>query len=132
MAELEIYLPAPHHSGSNSPWLDPKWNGMLEKLPEHFDVIGRMDASPYDLVVFNGIRGLNPSHMGLLLNTRSGIQLLHHQYKKLSGITAIIEPDKIHSIWRSKCPVSPSNYSDLWALDMGEPTSYKPIKLVKL
>jgi hypothetical protein len=132
MAELEIYLPVPYHSGSDRPWLDRQWNGMIEKLPEHFDVVGRIDAKAYDLVVFNGVRGLNPSHMGLLLDTRSGYQLLHHQYGQGSELTTQLEPEKIHSIWRSKCKISQSNYLAIWGLSMGEPTSYKPIELMRV
>jgi Prokaryotic homologs of the JAB domain/NlpC/P60 family len=130
--ELLLELPPPFHNDNDRPWEDPNWNEPLEKLSSHFDRLNQSTkALPYDLVLFNGLQGQNPSHLGLLLQTKCGYQLLHHPYKRLSLLDPTIDPKKIHSIWRSKWQHSTSNYSDNWAIDMGEPTKSKPINLVR-
>jgi hypothetical protein len=129
---LDIILPPPEHQGRRSPWLFPDWNRPLELLPNHFDQIPIKSAEPYDLVLYkNPVKKANPGHFGVLLPTASGLELLHHFYKQTSILESIPHPENIHSIWRSKCPISPSNYSVLWGVDLDKPTGLKLPDLVK-
>jgi proteasome lid subunit RPN8/RPN11 len=130
---LDIILPPPEHDGRLRPWLFPDWNRALDLLPNHFDRVPIQTVEPYDLVLYkNSVENANPGHFGVLLPTVNGLELLHHFYKRSSALEPIPQPDRIHSIWRSKCPISPSNYSVLWGVDSDKPTNLKPPDLTKV
>jgi proteasome lid subunit RPN8/RPN11 len=131
---LGIILPPPEATGERRPWTDPAWNRVLEQLPQYFDRIPSLkDIEPYDAILYkNPVENHAPGHVGIALPTENGLQLLHHFYKRVSNLEPIIQPDRIHSIWRSKCPISPLNYSVLWGVDSGTPTSLQPPKLTKV
>jgi proteasome lid subunit RPN8/RPN11 len=124
--ELLIELPLPHHNGVDLPWLQSDWNEPIINLSKYFDKLEPgSQLQQYDLVLFNGL--FNPAHSGILLNTRSGMSLLHHFYRKFSELTDRIEPENIHSIWRSKCTISQSNLLATWVADTGILTRSKQI-----
>jgi proteasome lid subunit RPN8/RPN11 len=135
--ELAIDLPAPKHNGNPTPWKDSGWNDALHLLPSHFDKLAldpatdSAQAQPYDILLFHGAGGRNPSHLGLLLPTTQGFQMLHHPYQRYSELTPRINEQTIHSIWRSKCKLSQSSCLEYWAIGMGAATSCGQIDLVK-
>jgi hypothetical protein len=128
---LKIKLPPPEHDGRDKPWEDPNWNVYLERLPKYFKQVKKAEA--YDLILYkNPVENYSPGHIGMVCPTKDGLQLLHHFYKRQSTLEPIIKPDRIHSIWRSKCPISPSDSSALWGVDLGTPTSLQPPNLVRV
>jgi proteasome lid subunit RPN8/RPN11 len=130
---LDIDLPPPEHNGKKRPWIELGWNRPLQLLPKHFKKVSTKSAQAYDIILYeNPNQHHAPCHFGVILPTISGLELLHHFYKLPSKLEPIFQPDRIHSIWRSKCPISPSNYSVLWGVDSGTPTSLQPPDLVKV
>jgi proteasome lid subunit RPN8/RPN11 len=130
---LGIILPPPEHEGIPRPWTNPLWNRPLERLPAHFDHVPIQTIQSFDIVLYkNPAPNYPPAHFGVLVPTELGLELLHHFYKQPSVLTADIKPDRIHSIWRSKCPISPSDSSALWGVNLGAPTALEPPDLVRV
>lgn len=130
--ELDIELPPPECDHRAKPWKYSDWNPFLQQLPRYFDKVQIKHIEPYDLVLFkNPVANYNPAHISLVLPTELGLELLTHPCKQLSQLKSEINPEQIHSIWRSKCPISPSNYSVLWGVDLGTPTNLQPPNLAR-
>jgi hypothetical protein len=124
--ELAIDLPIPHHSGNDTPWRVLGWNDPLNTLPAHFDRVPNLeDAQPYDLIMWHPKKGTHqtPSHFGILIPIDGALKVLHHLYLQTSSIDTIGDPSEIHSIWRSKCSISPSKFKANWASVLERPTN---------